>query len=250
MSRRVSALLVCMLLCAGCATRAAARDAKDAGDAKDARGAKEAPASTSEAQTWTASSVVRSDTAFRITYYWSKGPRLRAETMIGIRPIVTIVAGDRYWVYDELGRTGLEIERAPAAVREDAERTRPFANDLEELIARGGERVETNAIDGVPVEVWRLTNTAGRRTIWVTASEPKLPVRIENFDRESGQIATLEYSGWRSGVELPDRAFAPPADLELQRYDYETFLRTAIENDALGRAPVLYPSLLHGPRPD
>ena len=236
-------VLAVSLLCLGCASPAPAT----AGD-------EEAPTSAAAPEpahpTWAASTVVRSDEAFRITHYWSKGPSLRSETMVGIRPIVTIVAGDRYWVYDELGRSGLEIGRAPAAMAEDAGRTRPFGNDLEELIERGGEHVETSAFGGVPVEIWRLTNSSGRRTLWVTSSQPKLPVRVENFDRETGEIAVLEYSGWRRGIELPDRAFVPPPDLDLQRYDYETFIRTVIENDSLGRAPILYPRLLHGPRPD
>ncbi len=94
----------------------------------------ETEAPTRPPMTWYASSVVTGDSGFRVTHYWSKGSSMRAETMIGAHPIVTIVRGDRYWIYDELHRQGLEITRSPAAVEQDAKRGRPFANDFENLM--------------------------------------------------------------------------------------------------------------------
>ena len=52
--------------------------------------------------TWYATTVVSGRSGYRSTNYWSKGPALRSQTVLGIHPVVTIVRGDRYWVYDVL----------------------------------------------------------------------------------------------------------------------------------------------------
>lgn len=200
---------------------------------------------TATPATWHVASIVSGESAHRLTHYWSKGPSLRSETMVGAHPIVTLVHGDRYWVYDELLRRGVEIARSPEAVAQDATRTRPFANDFADLVRQRGELVETTALDGLAVEIWRVSDTAGRRTVWVTAGELKVPLRVENFDRASGDTVTLEYSNWISGLDLPDRAFLPPADLVLQRFDYAQYLARSAEAKG-GPAPVLHPELLHG----
>ena len=46
----------------------------------------------------------------------------------------------------------------------------------------------------VAVEVWRVSNSKGRRTVWVMADAPRVPLRVENFDRTSAQTATIDYS--------------------------------------------------------
>lgn len=205
------------------------------------------PAPESESISWYVSAVVSGRSGYRVTHYWSKGSNLRAETLIGIRPVTTIVRGDRYWVFDELLKQGIEIKRSPLAVAEDGKQTRPFGNDLENLIRSNGEKVETGVLSGIPAEIWRVTNSVGRRTVWVTPGEPKVPLRVENFDRETGESATLNYSNWTSGFDLPDSAFEPPADLRLEKFEYEQYVEKSLEG-LVGPAPVLHPSLLHGPR--
>lgn len=201
-----------------------------------------------KSSSWYVTAVVSARGGYRVTHYWSSGPNLRTQTLVGIHPVTTIIRGDRYWVYDELLKEGVEIKRSALAVAQDAKGTRPFGNDLEELIESNGEQVETGLLVGIPAEVWRATNATGRRTVWVTASEPKVPLRVENFDRESGESVTLNYSNWASGFDLPDSAFEPPGDLRLQKFEYEQYVKKSLEGP-VGPAPVLYPKLLHGPRP-
>jgi len=200
-----------------------------------------------EASSWYVSAVVSGRTGYRVTHYWSKGPNMRAQTLVGVRAVTTIVRGDRYWVFDELLKEGIVVKRSALALTEDAKQTRPFANDLEDLIRANGEKVETGMLSGIPAETWRVTNAAGRRTVWVTLDEPKVPLRVENFNRETSESATLNYSNWVSGFDLPDTAFEPPADLVLQEFEYDQFLEKSLEGP-VGPAPIIYPKLLHGPR--
>lgn len=202
---------------------------------------------TSRTANWYVSAVVSGRSGYRVTHYWSSGSSMRAQTLIGIHPVTTIIRGDRYWVYDEFLKAGIEIQRSALAVAEDAGRIRPFANDLEDLIRSDGEKVETGLLAGVPAETWRVTNKVGRRTVWVTVSEPRVPLRVENFDRESGDLATLSYSNWASGFDLPDGIFEPPAGIHLEKFEYEEYVEKSF-GGLVGPAPVLYPTLLHGRR--
>lgn len=197
---------------------------------------------------WYVSVVVSSRAGYRVTHYWSNGPNMRSQTMVGIHPVTTIVRGDHYWAYDTLSQEGIEIVRSPAAVAEDQNRGRPFGNDLEDIIRSHGEKIETGEIGGIPTETWRATNEVGRRTVWVTASEPKVPLRVENFDRESSETATLNYSNWASDFELPDRAFEVPPGLQLEKFSYDEYVEKSLEGMP-GSIPVLHPKLLHGARP-
>jgi len=207
----------------------------------------DSPEPGSKSTSWYASAIVSGRSGYQVTHYWSRGPNLRAQTLVGIHPVTTIVRGDRYWVYDELLKEGIEIKRSAKAVSEDAKRIRPFGNDLENLIRSDGEKVETGLLSGIPAETWRVTNGAGRRTVWMSVSEPKVPLRVENFDRETGESATLDYSNWATGFELPDSTFEPPADLRLEKFEYQEYVEKSLEG-LVGPAPVLYPTLLHGQR--
>ena len=198
---------------------------------------------------WYVSAVISGRSGYRITHLWSKGPKMRSETMLGSHPITTIVRGRHYRVFDRLTGEGIEIERAPRAVAEDESRVRPFGNDLEEVIRAGGEKVEEAELSGIPAEVWRVTSNRGRRTVWVAASGLRVPLRVENFDRESGESATLNYSGWSSPKEIPDAFFELPAALRITRFSYEAFAARA-DQAAVGHLPILHPNLIHGTRPD
>ncbi len=198
---------------------------------------------------WYVSTVVSGRTGYRITHLWSKASKMRSETMLGSHPITTIVRGRHYWVYDRMTGEGIEIERSPQAIAEDETRRRPFGNDLDEVVRAGGEKVEEMELAGLPVEVWRVTRKKGRRTVWVTTSEPRLPLRVENFDRESGDLATLEYSNWRSPKEIPDTFFEPRTGLRITRFSYDVFAARS-DQARVGQLPILYPGLVHGTRPD
>lgn len=203
------------------------------------------PPSPEGAETWHATTFVSSPVGFRVIDYWSKGDWMRANTLISGHPITTLVRGDRYVVYDVLTGEGLSIRRSKRARKEDAKRERAFGNELEELVAAGGERVEDTRISGVDATMWRLTDTRGRRTVWVRRRKPVIPLRVETFDRGSSETVTVDYANWAAQIAIPDHFFEPPAGLELRELDYEAFVKASQEGRA-GPLPVLYPDLLHG----
>jgi hypothetical protein len=196
-------------------------------------------------ETWHATTFVSGAMGLRVIDYWSKGAALRAHTLIGGHPITTLVRGERYVVIDALRGEALSIRRAERARRQDATRGRPFGNELEELVAAGGERVEDTRIAGVDAALWRLTQGGQRRSVWVRRRHPVLPLRIELFDRASGQTVSTDYANWRQDLEIPDVFFEPPAGVSLRELDYEAYLAASLEGDA-GTLPILYPDLLHG----
>ncbi|MBW2424959.1 MAG: hypothetical protein JRG86_11945 [Deltaproteobacteria bacterium] len=203
------------------------------------------PPSPEGAETWHATTFVSSPVGFRVIDYWSKGDWMRANTLISGHPITTLVRGDRYVVYDVLTGEGLSIRRSKRARKEDAKRERAFGNDLEEIIAAGGEKVEDTRLSGVDATMWRLTDTRGRRTVWVRRRKPVIPLRVETFDRASSETVAVDYANWAAQIAIPDRFFEPPAGLELRKLDYEAFVKASQEGRA-GPLPVLYPDLLHG----
>ncbi|HIF91582.1 MAG TPA: DUF2092 domain-containing protein [Myxococcales bacterium] len=197
---------------------------------------------------WYVMTVISARSGFRVSHYWSHGVRLRAHTMLGVNPITTIVSGNRYWVYDVLLGEGIEIKRSELTIKQDADRGRPFGNDFERMVQSGGERVGTESVSGIPAEVWRLTNAAGRRTIWVTTGSAPIPLRVENFNRESGESATLSYSNWASSFDISESFFVPSPAISLRKFEYEEFVSESL-NGKVRSDLVLFPELLHGVRP-
>ncbi len=193
--------------------------------------------------TWHVTSYLTGRVGVRSIHYWSKGPWMRAETVINGHPIVTIVRDKDYVAYDRVTGKGARIGRSPGAVKQDAKRLRPFGNDLEELVAQGGERVEAAADGNAGVEIWRITDSDGRRKLWVSSGEQRLPVRLETFVRGSFDTVTLDYSNWTRGLELPDRFFEAPPEISLEQLDYSAYFDAAASRPV---APVLYPDLLYG----
>lgn len=193
--------------------------------------------------TWHATTFVTGDMGFRIIHYWSKGDWMRAQTLIGGHPIVTIVRDGEYIGYDAMTGKGARIQRAPAAREEDRNRSRPFGNDLDELKKQGADKVEVTERAGRAVEIWRKTDAAGRRKLWVTSDEPMLPMRLETFVRGGSETITTEYSDWAKGLAIPDAFFAAPQGLDLEVLDYESYLE---QGSTRPIGPVLYPDLLHG----
>lgn len=220
------------MLCAGCLALAGDALAEPPTEANHA-----AP------ETWHAVTYVTGSMGLRIIDYWSKGPWMRAETLINGHPIVTIVRNEDYFVFDRLTSRGVRIRRAPAARQEDRERARPFGNDFDELVAKGAEKVEEVDLAGRKAEIWRLSDSSSRRKLWVTKDEPRLPIRLETFVRGSSETVKLDYSSWGMGIDLPDAFFGVPPEVDLEELEYESYLEAA-PTRPLG--PVLYPELLHG----
>lgn len=215
--------------------------------AATAPGASAAPASGSP-ETWHATAFVSGIGSYRIIHYWSKGASMRAETLIGGHPIATLVHGDRYVVIDRLTGHALDVERSPRALAEDKGRKRPFAFEQREIAEAGGEKVEETKLSGVDVEVWRLTDDAGRRTAWVSKGEPSVPLRVETFVRGGAQTVKIDYSSWGFNLEMPDAFFELPDGLEVERLSYDDYTKKSAEGP-VGPAPILYPDMLHGAKP-
>ena len=89
---------------------------------------------------------------------------MRSESVVGGHRIVTIVNGQWYYAYDAVGMQGIAVQRAPAALAEDRLDRRPFGNHLETLIHQGAERVGTEVVMGQEVDVFRVTDSRGKRS--------------------------------------------------------------------------------------
>jgi len=218
--------------------------AADEGRADAKTGAVADGAQEAAQQTWYASTIAQSDDDFMVTHYWSKGRKLRAETVIAGRRIITIVNGPTYYIIDPVLNAGIGIGRAPLALEDDAERTRPFGDEHEAILRGGGERVGERELAGQKVDLYRLTNSAGRVEVWVVPGA-NLPVRVERYLRESGKRERLNYVNWISGLYIDDSFFEPPRGMEIQTFDYEAYVRRAL-GGPVGPAPPLYSNLLHG----
>ena len=180
-----------------------------------------------------------------MVHFWSKGPLFRSEAILAGRKIVTIVDRTTYYVLDEVAGTGIAIERSEAARALDDRGKRPFANELDKLLRNGGELIRSEESAGQPVDVYRLTDDRGRRTIWVSTGKPSVPLRVVTYDRKSATTGKLDYVNWLHNPVLADSFFAPDPRTKIERFTYEKY-RKQIVKAPLGPAPVLYRHLLHG----
>jgi hypothetical protein len=196
--------------------------------------------------TWYAQALAHSEIGINVTHFWSKGPLLRAETVVVGRRVVTIVNGDTYYAYDGLGRIGVAVGRAPAAIEQDAKRERPFGNELSSILRQGAESVGSETLGGREVEVFRVTDEHGRRQVWVTPGEERLPLRVEVFRRHTGQILSTDFLNWMSGLPISDAFFEPEPGIEFVRMSIEEYVAKQAEGRPPGPVPIFYTDLLHG----
>lgn len=224
-----SLLLLPLLAALGAPGPAAAQEARPAG----------------ASNVWYAERISTGDAPVRVEHFWSKGKRLRAETVFLGHPIVTLVAGERYVMYDRLTRRGVSIQRSARAVQEDARRERPFGNELETLLAGGGEKVRTEDLAGRTCDLYRLTDGEGRREVCVTQDEVRLPLFRRVWLRQSGRSAESRYLEWSRELEVEDAFFEPEPDVTLEHFTYDEYTRRA-PNERIGPAPPLHAELLHG----
>jgi hypothetical protein len=211
--------------------------------AKPKRGAQDTPTS------WYALRITRGDSGVIVTNLWSSGRSLRAEAVLEGVPIEQLVSGEWYYVIDAVRRTGIAVRRSPAALQADLSRgaARPFGNEAVDLEARGAEQVRGEEVAGRKTRVLRLTDPVGRHEVWVTDDAAALPIRIDSTDRESGAHIVTDYVDWLSGIPLPPAFFEPDPRVQLERLEYDEYVRRAPQGP-LGPAPVLFSELLHGRR--
>ncbi|MCP4038365.1 MAG: hypothetical protein GY733_15605 [bacterium] len=198
-------------------------------------------------ETWYVRTRVATDYGPVINHYWSKGSWFRAETVLAGHRVITIVNATHYYICDMVMGKGTAIERSVLAIEQDAGRGRPFARELDDLIAAGGEKIHQGPSNegGLPYRIYQLTNENGRRRVVVTDSEPPLPIRVETFVRSSGDQGILEYAGWQRDLEIHDSFFEAPAAISWQQLAYEQYVER-VGKEPIGPAPVYYRDLLHG----
>lgn len=191
--------------------------------------------------TWYALSLRNSDSGLQATHFWSKGPMLRSETLLGGVKVVTLVRGEHYVAYDALSRRGISIKRHPDSRALDAAGRRPFGNEYELMVARGAEPVGDP--EGRLVNL-RLTDDFGRRELQVTEDPDHIPIRLEIWHRKSNQRSVTDYANWRKGLELPDSFFEPESGVEIQELSLEDYMALAASREPVESVPVLHGDLL------
>lgn len=196
--------------------------------------------------TWFGQALATSDSGLNVTYFWSKGSKLRAETVVLGHKVVTIVSGERYISYDGLARVGVDLGRSKGAIAADARRARPFGNELERLLAQGAEKVAEEPLQGVRCDVYRITDERGRREVWALSSDSRLPVRVVVFDRARGARIQTDYVNWQTGLAIDDAFFAPEAGIEFERMSFEDYSERVTQGKPVGAVPILYVDLVAG----
>ena len=74
-----------------------------------------------------------------------------------------------------------------------------------------------------------------------------VPMRVQTFDRKTGRDDSVDYVNWQLGLSIPEQFFDPPEGIELETFDYESYIAAA-RRGPVGPAPPLYRHLLHGNR--
>lgn len=208
-----------------------------------ARAQEPAPAGSS---TWFSQVLSHSDAGLNVTYFWSKGARLRAETVIAGRRVTTIVSGNTYYAYDAVGQNGIAVTRSPKAIAADARGERPFGREFETLVAAGAERIRDEKVMGRDCEVYRLTDQYGRRELWVTKDKLRLPVRVLVYRRDTQKTTTTDFVNWLTGLSIADGFFQPESSVALERFDFEAYAKRSATGEPIGPVPILYTDLLVG----
>lgn len=202
------------------------------------------PAASTTPTTWYAQALTRGDAGLNVTHFWSKGPKLRAETVVAGHKVVTIVSGSTYYAYDDLSAEGIAIRRDQSAIERDRDDRRPFGNEYERLLDLGAELVREEILMGRATGVFRLTDDFGKRELFATLDDLHLPLRIEIYKRASSQRTTTDYLNWQSGLAIDDGFFVPDARAKLESMDYPTYATRTATEGPIGPVPVLYNTLL------
>ena len=195
---------------------------------------------------WYAERLTSGDTPLTVEYLWSRGPKLRSERVVRGHPIVTLVNGDRYVIYDRITREGISIARSPAAIQQDVGRVRPFANEFKNMMKAGAEKVGVERVASSRCDLYRVTDGVGRREVCVVGDD-RLPIFTRVYVRQRASEVTSQYAEWSRKVRPPDSFYLPPADIQLEFVSYEEYLERA-PKERLGPAPPTHRELLHGER--
>lgn len=196
------------------------------------------------AGTWYAETVQTGDTGIRVMNIWSKGRKLRSETVVSGTQLLTIVNGDTYYNILPSAGTGVAIQRSPRAIVDDEKGGRPFGHDVERLLARGAEKASTERMMGRELTVYRLSSDTVREEVWATADAEKLPVKLVYTDRKEGKTAETLLN-WSRDLPLADSFFEPDPRISLERMSYEEFV-SRVKDGKVASFPPLHVELLSG----
>jgi len=197
--------------------------------------------------TWYAQALTHSDVGINVTHFWSKGKMMRAETVVAGHRVVTIVNGDKYYAYDALLRSGVAIERSEDAKALDKGRARPFGNEWTVLLRQGAELVRSEILGGREVELYQVTDGAGRRQVWVTSDAIRIPLRLDVYTRKSSRTVQTDFLNWQTGLPIDDVFFSPEHGINLTELTLDEYLELArVRRGQVGPVPVLYIDLLQG----
>ena len=191
-----------------------------------------------------ATSLARAEYEVVVVQYWSLGSLLRAEAVMGGNNIVTLVDADTYAVYDTLSNRGYRVQRSAGAKAGDAIRKRPFGMHLQEMLDQGGEKIREEAGEGIAVDVYRVTDEQGRRTLWVRSGEAQIPIRLETYERTQGRTGRLDWVNWLEGVEIPASFFTPPSEVVFEEIGSFEELQIRASQAPLRPAPPFFPELI------
>jgi len=203
------------------------------------------PPADSGGDTWYAQALARGRAGINVTHFWSKGPMLRAETVVAGHQVVTIVNGEWYYAYDALVGRGLAIRRDPAAIALARSEGRPFGNEYHSLLEQGAELVREEDVLGRRTGVYRVTDEMGQRELWATLDDLHLPLRIEIYDRRSTERRYTDYLNWQSAMSIPDSFFQPEPRVAFERIELDEYFARTLAQGPVGPVPVLYARLLH-----
>jgi hypothetical protein len=206
----------------------------------------EAEAPSEVRPTWYAQALAQGPGGLNVTHFWSKGSKLRAETVVAGQKVVTLVNGEWYYAYDATKAFGIRVRRAPEAIAKDAPFRRPFGNEAVKLIRQGAEKIRDENFHGRETEVYQLTDRLGRRTVWASKDALNIPLRVEMYNRSNAARQATDYTDWLTGLTLPDAYFEPDPNVQIQTYEFEEYLRKTAALGAVGPVPVLYTDLLRG----
>lgn len=199
-----------------------------------------------EASWWTQRITFGEGPAF-VENLWQHGAKMRAESVVEGHRVITIVDAKRYTIVDDLGRTGVAIERSPHSIAQDAKRKRPFGNEADDVIRLGAEKIGSEVRAGQDVDHYRVTRSDGDRDeVWVTQDENRLPLEVVFRERSSGTKNRRVYLRWVE-TPFPKDLFEPPAGAKLESISYDDYVARS-KQGPVGPAPPFYSDLLHGTR--
>jgi len=196
--------------------------------------------------TWFAERVASGDVPFQLERYWSKGTIFRSDTVIGGLPVITIVNRTHYIMIDVLSSRGVSIARSKRSTERDKKRGRPFADEANELLGQGAEKVSTEKYGLGTCDLYRSTNRDGRREVCISDPDQKLPLYVRTWHRESNKHVSMRYLNWSRALVIGDTFFEPDPRVKLESLSYEVYL-TRVDKEPVTPFPPFFHELLHGP---